>query len=222
MRSSFRRQSLCIYIAAAIVFIAVAILPLGYMLADLVINAVKRPSLITGMIIDERQLILLARSLKIAFLAVTAAFVLGIPTAIILSSKDLPFKRIFFFLILMPVLIPSYVMAGAWIHLLSPNGFINGTLAKIFGVGFRISLNSEAGCAWCLGVCFFPIVAVIVAAGLSKIDGSLQDIARLSTNRLGVFWHSTIPQIWPHLAASFCLVFIFVLAQYGVPSLLRL
>jgi iron(III) transport system permease protein len=111
-------------------------------------------------------------------------------------------------------------MAGAWIHLLSPMGLLNRTLAGILGPTAKLTPFSTAGCAWCLGISFFPVIAIIVATGLSQMDSNLIDIARLSTNRGGVFRHAILPQVWPHLIASICLVMIFVLAQYGVPSLL--
>jgi len=219
---AFRKQPLALYIISLIIFLVVAILPVGFMLAQFVVRLAVHPSSVTTVLIDSRQLILLGRSLTIAVSATAVAFGLGLPVAIILSAKDLPCRRLFYFLVLVPILIPSYVMAGAWIHLLSPSGFINSILACLFGPSAKLTVFSVFGCTWCLGMSFFPIIAFIVAAGLSELDSSLNDIARLSTGRWGVFWHSSFPQMRPHLAASICLVMIFVLAQYGVPSLLGL
>jgi iron(III) transport system permease protein len=164
--------------------------------------------------------ILLGRSLSIAVFATLVALALGLPSAVALASRDLPFRKFFYLLVLIPLLIPPYIMAGAWIHLLAADGFINRSLAAFFGPSVRLSVFSQAGCVWCLGISHFPIIAIILATGLSKIDRNLQDIAHLSTGRWGVFRHSTLPQIFPHLMASICLVIIFVLGRYGVPSLL--
>lgn len=215
-----RNKQLFGFNIALIAFLLLAILPLAYMLSVFILEVIKQPAAVTSMLIDSRQLVLLGRSITIAISATAIALLLGLPAAIMLSAKDLPFKKLFFFLVLIPVLIPSYVMAGAWIHLLSPTGTINQVLVSLFGPSAKISIYSSAGCAWCLGVSFFPIISLIVATGLSKLDSNLNDIARLSTNSWGVFWHSTLPQIRAHLTASICLVMIFVLGQYGVPSLL--
>lgn len=215
-----QRQSLSLYTTALMLFGLTAILPLGCMLGQFIIGILQQPSEIVNIIIDSRQLLLLSRSLLIAFSATLVALGLGLPVAIILAAKDLPLRRLFYLLVLIPMLIPPYVMAGAWIHLLSPTGLINGIVASLFGSSARLTIFTKVGCAWCLGISFFPVIAIIIATGLSQVDGSLQDIARLSTNRWGVFWHSTLPQIFPHLLASISLVMIFVLAQYGVPSLL--
>jgi iron(III) transport system permease protein len=219
---SFRRESLWFFTAALIIFGITSLLPLGYMLSRFIISLIQQPATITNVLIDSRQLILMGRSLQIAVSATVVALGLALPVAIILAARDLPYKRFFYFLVLVPLLIPPYVMAGSWIHLLSPAGLVNRILTSAFGPSAKLSVYSNAGCAWCLAVSFFPVIAIIIATGLSKLDSNLVDIARLSTNRWGVFRHSVLLQILPHLAASICLVMIFVLAQYGVPSLLGL
>jgi len=217
---AFRRQPLTVFIPALAIFLFTAILPVCYMLTQFIVNLLRNPSTATSALIDSRQLILLGRSFSIAGSATLVALALGLPSAIALSAKDVPFRKLFYLLILIPLLIPPYTMAGAWIHLLAPDGFVSRILTAIFGQSARLSIFSQAGCVWCLGISHFPIIAIILATGLSKIDRNLQDIAKLSTGRWGVFWHSTLPQILPHLAASICLVMIFVLGRYGVPSLL--
>ncbi|MHC4123764.1 MAG: ABC transporter permease [Planctomycetota bacterium] len=218
---SYRKQPLItVFIPALTVFLVAAIVPVLFMLVQFVIHLVKNPSLAGSMLLDSRQLILLGRSLSIAGSATLFALLVGVPTAFLLSARDLPFRRLFYLLVLVPLFVPSYIMAGAWIHLLAPSGFINRMLISLFGSSAKLSIFSQTGCAWCLGISYFPIIAIIVATGLSKIDRNLDDIARLSTGNWGRFWHSTLPQILPHLIASVCLVMIFALGRYGVPSLL--
>jgi iron(III) transport system permease protein len=216
----FRKQPLPLFTGALIIFGLTAILPVSYMLGQFIARLFERPSEITHVFVDTRQLILLGRSLAIALLATFVAFVIGLPVAVIIVVKDLSLRRLFYFFVLIPVLIPPYVMAGAWIHLFSPTGLLNRTIAEIIGPSAKLTVHSASGCAWCLGISFFPIIAIIVASGLSQLDTNLLDVARLSTNRWRMFWYSMLPQIWPHLIASVCLVLIFVLSQYGVPSLL--
>jgi iron(III) transport system permease protein len=217
---AFRRQPLTVFLLALAIFLLTSILPVSYMLVQFIINLLQEPSASASPLLDSRQLILLGRSLTIAIFATLVALALGLPSAFALAARDLPFRKLFYLLILIPLLIPPYIMAGSWIHLLAPDGFVNKSLAAIFGSSARLLVFSQAGCVWCLGISHFPIIAIILTTGLSKIDRNLQDIARLSTGPFGVFWHSTLPQILPHLAASICLVMIFVLGRYGVPSLL--
>ena len=216
----FRRQPLKVFIPALVLFLLASIIPVIYALIQLIFKLVRYPSTTTQIILDSRQIVLLGRSLLVASSATLVALILGLPTAIILAAKDLPFRRYWYLLVLVPLLIPPYVMAGAWIHLLTPDGLFNRVIMTIFSTSAKLSIFSLRGCVWCLGISHFPIIAIILAAGLSKIDRSLQDIARLHAGPLRVFRYSTLPQILPHLVASICLVMVFILGRYGVPSLL--
>lgn len=212
-----------IFLAIAIfIFALVSVLPVAYMLGRFLAASITNPSVASNVVLNWRQLILLGRSFGIAISATILTFLIGLPAAFALASKDLPCKGLFYFLMLVPVLIPAYVLAGAWIHLLSPCGLVNQTLTTIFGPGGTVSVHCFAGCLWCLGISFYPIVAVIVSAGLAEMDSGIIELSRLSGGKWKVFLYGICPQIWPHLVASFCLVMIFVLGQYGVPSLLGL
>jgi iron(III) transport system permease protein len=217
---ALRRQPTPLYAVALAVFLVTAALPLALVVGKFVWDCLSQPGAMAHILIDHRQAILLARSLGVGGLATLVALVLGLPVAFALARPDLPWRRACWVLVLVPLLIPPYVMAGAWIHLLSPLGWVSRTLVGLFGPGAAPRVQSVAGCAWCLGLSFFPVIAFMVAAGLSCLDRSVQDLARLQTGAWGVFRHATWPQISPHLWASVCLVLVFVLAQYGVPSLL--
>jgi iron(III) transport system permease protein len=185
------------------------------MLARFVVASFTDRSVVSSVVLSWRQLVLLGRSLGIALLATILAFLIGLPSVFALASKNLPYKGLFYFLVIMPILIPAYVLAGAWIHLLSPSGLVNRTLTGVFGPEGIISIHNIAGCVWCLGISFYPVVTVIVSTGLAEMDGGIVDLARLSGGRWRIFRYGICPQIWPHLVASFCLVMIFVLSQYG-------
>ncbi len=217
---AYRRQPITVFASALALFLICAILPVSYMLVKFVAGVIQNPSETTSVLLDGRQLVLLARSMGIALGATMVSLVLGLPCAFILAAKDLPGRKLFYLLTAMPLMIPPYVMTGAWVHLLVPEGFVNTALKTLFGSGAQLSLFSGTGCAWCLGISHFPIVAIMCATGLSKTDRNLHDVARLSTGRWGVFRVSTLPQILPHLMSATCLVLVFVLGRYGVPSLL--
>ena len=139
-----QRQPLSLYTTALMLFGFTAILPLGCMLGQFIVGIIQQPSDVVNILIDSRQLLLLSRSLLVAFSATLVALGLGLPVAIILAAKDLPLRRLFQLLVLVPMLIPPYVMAGAWIPLLSPYGFINGILASLFGSSARLTIFTKA------------------------------------------------------------------------------
>ncbi len=217
---TLRRRPASLEGLSVALFCITAMVPLAWMFGQFLVAVVRSPELLSKILLDSRQLALLGRSLGIAGSATLLAILLGAPVAAILAARDLPLRRLFFLLVLVPLLIPSYVNAGAWIHLLSPHGAVNQALTWLWGPSAALTVQSVPGCIWCLGLSFFPIAAVVLATGLLCLDGSLQDVARLCVGPWGVFWHSTLPQLRAHLVAAVCLILIFALGQYGVPSLL--
>lgn len=215
-----RRQPLIVILVAVILFGLTSIIPVFYMLGKFVFYACDNPSSLEWMLLDARQWQLLGRSLFLGFFSMGVAFILGFPTAVILASGDMPFRRLGYGLVFITLLIPPYIMTGAWIHLLSPNGMVNRLWASLMGQGAHLNLYSMVGCAWCLGVSYYPIIAIMVAAGLTRLDQELIDISKLYMGPVGVFIYGIFPQIWHHIIASCCLVLIFSLGRYGVPSLL--
>lgn len=207
-------------IPAIVLFLFVSILPIGWMLEKFLIGIVQNSQIAQNVILSGRQLILLGRSFQVAGFSTLVALCLGLPVAAILAAEDLPSRRFCWMITLLPLLIPPYVMAGAWIHLLNPNGFVNRFLMAHFQASNGISIFSMAGCVWCLGISFFPVIALIVATGIVNLDRSILDITRLSTGPWGSFRYGILPQLLHPILASSCLVMIFSLGRYGVPSLL--
>ncbi|MFC1766054.1 ABC transporter permease [Planctomycetota bacterium] len=218
--SSSQRYPVWLYTLAVVAWLLVSVLPLGIMLIRFGVRVVEDPSVLTKVFLDTRQWVLMGRSLGIAALATGFALLLGLPMARMLAAHDLPGRRGLCTLVLMPLLIPAHVMAVAWIHLLSPTGWVNQLWTGLLGLSTRLSMHSSLGCAWTLASTYFPVIAFLVATGLVKMDTCQHEAMRLSTGRWGVFRHATLPQIFPYVLASSCLVMIFILAQYGVPSLL--
>lgn len=182
-------------IPAIVLFLATSILPLGWMLGKFLCALIQTPEIAEKALLTSRQMILLSRSLKVAGLSMLVALCLGLPVAAILASEHLPLRRLCWLMTLMPLLIPPYILAGAWVHLLSPNGFLNQFLIDTLGFSKGLSIFNLAGCVWCLGISFFPIVALVVATGVVNLDRSVLDIAKLNTHRWGVFRYAVLPQL---------------------------
>lgn len=209
-----------LFIVAALPFLATAILPLGWMLGKCLSGLIQDSDMAEKALLSSRQMVLLARSLEVAGLSTLMSLFIGLPVAAILAYESLPWRRLCWLMTLMPLLIPPYIMAGAWVHLLSPNSPLNKFIVAALGLSKGLSIFNTAGCAWCLGISFFPIVALVTATAIGNLDRSVLDIAELNTNRWGVFRHAVLPQLIGPILACSCLVMIFSLGRYGVPSLL--
>ena len=177
-RMSDRWPPKFLLIPAVLLFLAVSILPIGWMLGKFLFGLIRNPETAEKVLLSSRQMILLGRSLKIAFFSTGVSLCIGLPVAAVLAAKDLPLRRFCWLITLTPLLIPPYILAGAWVHLLSPNGFLNQFLMSTVGLSKGLSIFNTVGCVGCLGISFFPIIALMVATGIINLDRSVLDITR--------------------------------------------
>ncbi len=215
---AYKKQPASLLVIALTLFCVATLLPVAMVLFKFSTSIFQQPDYLQSIFIDARQWILLGRSLVVSLGVALMACLLGLPVAFALNKLPQGYRNGFEVLLLIPLFIPPYVMAGAWIHLFNPDGWLNTFMANAFG--FQISLHSIFGCMWTLGVSFFSLVALLVSQGLRQLDWQQVDLARLSAGKRKVFLVAIWPQLKPYILAASGLVVLFSLAQYSVPSLL--
>lgn len=118
-----------------------------------------------------------------------------------------------------PFLMPTIVVAPAFIALLGPRGVLN--LALMSALRLDAAPLSPVGTIWIIFVAHvfynYTIVLRLVGGFWSNIDPQFEDTARvLGAGRLRVFWNVTLPLLAPALLAAALLVFIFDFTSFGV------
>ena len=133
--------------------------------------------------------------------ALMATF-LGIGIAWALNSVALPGLGIFRALVILPIAIPSYVFAYAWLSLgFLPQGFLAALIV--------LTLTTT------------PYVTLAALAAFRRVDSSQIDVAQtLGLNQIQTFRRITLPQIRNAVAAGSLLVTLYVLSDFGAVSLL--
>ena len=184
----------------ALVAGVVALLPLVY----LVVRASEGGiGVAAEVLIRERTVWLLLRSVGLAAAVTGASVVVGVALAWLTARTDLPAGRFFGTLAALPLAMPSYVAAYAWISALP-------SIAGFWGT-FLV-----------LTACSYPYVFLPVAAALRRADPGLEEVSRsLGRSSRATFLHVTVPQVWPATAAGALLVALYTLSDFGAPSLLR-
>ncbi|MEE1764780.1 MULTISPECIES: ABC transporter permease [unclassified Streptomyces] len=184
----------------ALLAVGVALIPLAY----LGIRAGEAGwDRITEELLTERTGALIGRSLALAAVVTSACTVLGVAAAFLVTRTDLPARRLFGVLAALPLAIPSYVAAFAWVSAVEDfEGFWAAALV--------------------LALVSYPYVYLPVAAALVGVDPAQEEVA-LSLGRgpwrmtLGV----TLRQVRPAVAAGALLVALYVLSDFGAVSILR-
>jgi iron(III) transport system permease protein len=143
------------------------------------------------------------RSLGLAVAVAAACVVIGVPTAWLVTRSDLRGRRVWAVLVALPLAVPSFVAAYAWVALFP--GFSG------FWASFLV-----------LTVVSTPYVVLPVAAALRSADPAVEEVARsLGRNRWEAFRRATLPQVTPAAAAGSLLVALYVLSDFGAVSTLR-
>lgn len=187
-------------VVPAVLAAAVALLPLAYLLVR---TGEAGPAQVLDVLLRERTLRLVVRSLALAAAVTGACLVIGVGLAWLTTRTDLPARRTFGVLAALPLAMPSYVAAYAWISAVPEvAGFIGTFLV--------------------LTACTYPYVYLPVVAALRGADPSLEEVSRsLGRSARATFVSVTLPQVRPAAAAGALLVSLYVLSDFGAPSLLR-
>jgi iron(III) transport system permease protein len=159
-------------------------------------------------------------TLLVAFVT-GASIVLGVPMAYLTVRTNLPARRAFTVLLAMPLVIPSYIGAFAFVSVFGPRGEVQDILAPL-GIEQLPSIYGLAGATLVLTLYTYPYVYITTRASLQSMDTRLVDAARtLRHTRWQAFKRVTVPQIKPAVAAGSLLVALYTLSDFGTPAIMR-
>ena len=174
-----------------------------------------------GLIVSDRTLGPLWRSLRLAVSVSGAALVLGTGLAWLTTRTDLPLGRLWRVLLPLPLVFPTFVGAAAFIHTLNPGGLANDLLSGI-GVDRTPELRGFTGAWLVLTLMTYPYVYLPVAARLRQLPSTLEESARvLGDTALKVFGRICVPQMATAMGAGTLLVFLYTLSDFGAVQLMR-
>ncbi len=209
--------------------------PLGMTLASaavatLVVTPMLWLLLAAAEVSPGRAVALLTRSTTVqvvinSALMVTAVTVLcvllGVPLAWLTVRTDLPFRRFFTVAVTLPLVIPSYLGAFAFISAFGPRGRLQTVLAP-YGIEELPSIYGLQGTILIITLYTYPYVYITTRAALKRLDTQLVDAARtLQHTRWEAFQRVVVPQIRPAVAAGTLLATLYALSDYGTPALMR-
>src|SRR3954468_8307878 len=118
---------------------------------------------------------------SVQYAAGTAVFALVVGTSLAWMNErtNTPFKRLFFALSIIPLVIPGILFTVAWIMLASPKiGLINLALQKTFDTdAVFINIYTMAGMIWVDGLHYSPMAFLLMTAAFRSMDPSLEEQA---------------------------------------------
>ncbi|MBA3278607.1 MAG: iron ABC transporter permease [Geodermatophilaceae bacterium] len=163
----------------------------------------------------------LSSAVKNTFLLAVAVTVLAVPLgtalALALRRPNLPGRAVWRVVILLPVLVPDFVLGYSWLRAYGRAGFTDDLL----GVHWP-GVQTPVGVTVVVVVNAVPLVYLITAVGLAaRSEPAMERAARVSGGTaLSVLRTITLPLLGPATATAAVLVFVLTLGTFAIPQVM--
>lgn len=169
---------------------------------------------------DSDFLLVLGRSLMIAFKTTVICLLVGYPAAYFIARSSEKMQNILIMAITIPTWINMLVRTYAWIGLLSEGGIIQ-QIFKILGFGEVQLLYTEGAVLLGMVYNFVPFMILQINSALCKMDASLLEAAAdLGASKAETFKKVTFPLSLPGVINGITLVFLPAVSSFFIPKLL--
>jgi iron(III) transport system permease protein len=145
---------------------------------------------------------LLWNTVRLTAVVTLLCAVIGTAAAWFIERTDLPGRRVWAVLVVVPLAIPDFVVSFGWASL------------STWVQGFR-------GAVLVMTLAVYPLVYLPVAASFRHADPGQEEVARsLGAGRLATFWRVTLGQARGAILGGCLLVALVLLAEYGAFEIL--
>jgi iron(III) transport system permease protein len=168
---------------------------------------------------DQFYLRSLWNSLVLATAAVVTTSVIGVGVAFLILRYEFPYRNLFSYLTMMPLILPPLVGVLGFVFILGRAGTVNVILMDWFGLEKPINfMYGMQGVLLVETVHLFPLMTLSVLDALSKVDPSLEEAAQgMGARGWRRFWDVTLPLMTPGYVSGALLVFIWTFADFITP-----
>jgi iron(III) transport system permease protein len=147
---------------------------------------------------------------------------MGIITAWLVATCDFPGKRIYEWALILPLAMPTYVMAYAYTDFFQFSGPIQTFLRDLLGVS-KLDWFPEPRSVWgaicVLSLALYPYVYLLCRTAFLERSPRLIDAARtLGAGPWSAFWQVALPMARPATMAGVALALMEAVADYGAMS----
>ncbi len=207
-----------LFLGVALVVAAAVLLPIVY----LFLRTADSGSDAWDLLFRVRTFRILGRTALLALSVTAASAVLAIPLALLSVRTDLPLRRLWSVLTVLPLVVPSYVGAFALISILGPRGLLQQALEGPFGIERFPDIYGFPGAWLALTLFTYPYMLLAVRASLWGMDPAMEEASRsLGRGPWTTFFRVTLPHLRPAIGAGALLVALYTLSDFGAVSLLR-
>jgi iron(III) transport system permease protein len=163
----------------------------------------------------------LVNAMLIATATTALCLLLAVPLAVLAVRCEFPGRRAAGVLVLAPLILPPFVAAIGFTHLLGRSGALNTLLQRLGLIEDGIDFLGRGG-FWAIVVVealhLYPILYLSAVAALAHLDPAQEQAAEsLGAGRLRRLLTIVLPQLRPALFGGCSLVFVWSLTELGTP-----
>ncbi|GKY87437.1 ABC transporter permease subunit [Sinisalibacter aestuarii] len=161
-------------------------------------------------------------SLKIAVFSTIMTLIVAYPIAYGMSRAKDEWRPTLLMLVILPFWTSFLIRVYAWKAILAQEGFLNQVLINLGLIGEPLTiLNTNTAVYIGIVYTYLPFMVLPLYAALEKLDESLLEAAEdLGCSRASAFWLITLPLSKQGIIAGSFLVFIPVMGEFVIPTLL--
>lgn len=167
-------------------------------------------------------LLILGRSVWVAFITTVLAVVLSYPLAFFIAGRPKRSRYLWLTLVIIPFCTNLVIRTYAWMLILA-KGMPPARLAQWLGIIPEDTALYPSPFAVYLGMVssFLPFAVLPLYTSVERLDWAIVEAAQdLYASRWRVFWHAILPQTLPGLLVATILTFIPAMGAFVVPDLL--
>ncbi|MFV0527983.1 MAG: ABC transporter permease [Lachnospiraceae bacterium] len=165
---------------------------------------------------NARWMTALRNSIVMMLLSMATCTVLAFVFAFGIVRLRLPFRKLFRFVTLLPVVSPPFIIALSYILLFGTQGLITNKL-----LGVRLNIYGWGGLWAVQTISFFPYAYAVMEGVVRNVSENMEYAARnLGATRWQAFKDVFLPLCRPGIAGGAMMAAISVLADFGNPSMI--
>ena len=158
----------------------------------------------------------LTSTFKLAFYTCLISIIIAVIPAWIISFYEIKYKNLFDLLLILPLSIPSYIMAFTYADLLGYNGLFDIFLQNFFDTKLRLDILTIEWLSIFLALSLYPYIYATTRISFNLIGQTYIDLAKsLGLKKIKTFFKIILPLSIPAIFSGTLLVFMEILNEYG-------
>lgn len=173
-------------------------------------------------IVDTLLATLLKNTLVLCTGVLAGTFCLGVGSAWLTAVCDFPGRAFFNWALILPLAVPTYVLAFVFIGLLDFSGPVQTLLREQFGLSstWFPGIRSAGGVVIVMSLALFPYVYLLARNAFQTQGKSVLEVSRaLGHSPMKSFLKAALPMARPWIASGLMLVLMETLADFGAVSI---